>query len=132
MHPFKSDFYGHHLKTLVLGYIRPELNYTSRGVPCVVSLLCTPGLLKLARGTYRRHRDGQESGYELSFSASIRKICGRPILFLVEVYTFRSFTACLFKISPEAMIYASKYRILMPLTCKLVATSTSGTMRMIE
>jgi FAD synthase len=31
MHQFKHDFYGHHLKTLVLGYIRPELDYTSRG-----------------------------------------------------------------------------------------------------
>lgn len=31
MHEFKSDFYGHELKALVLGYIRPELDYTSRG-----------------------------------------------------------------------------------------------------
>jgi FAD synthase len=31
MHEFKTDFYGHHLKSLVLGYIRPELDYTSRG-----------------------------------------------------------------------------------------------------
>ncbi|KII95878.1 hypothetical protein PLICRDRAFT_34828 [Plicaturopsis crispa FD-325 SS-3] len=30
MHEFKSDFYGHELKALVLGYIRPELDYTSR------------------------------------------------------------------------------------------------------
>jgi riboflavin kinase len=35
MHGFKADFYGHHLKTLVLGYIRPELDYTSRG-KCIV------------------------------------------------------------------------------------------------
>jgi riboflavin kinase len=31
MHEFKSDFYGHELKAIVLGYIRPELDYTSRG-----------------------------------------------------------------------------------------------------
>jgi len=31
MHPFNSDFYGHEMKAIVLGYIRPELNYTSRG-----------------------------------------------------------------------------------------------------
>ena len=31
MHPFDSDFYGHEMKAIVLGYIRPELNYTSRG-----------------------------------------------------------------------------------------------------
>ncbi|KAH7931293.1 riboflavin kinase [Leucogyrophana mollusca] len=30
MHEFQSDFYGHNMKALVLGYIRPELDYTSR------------------------------------------------------------------------------------------------------
>lgn len=35
MHQFKADFYGHNMNALVLGYIRPELDYTSRGVlPC--------------------------------------------------------------------------------------------------
>jgi riboflavin kinase len=31
MHEFQSDFYGHEMKAIVLGYIRPELDYTSRG-----------------------------------------------------------------------------------------------------
>ena len=31
MHNFKSDFYGHEMKVIVLGYIRPELDYISRG-----------------------------------------------------------------------------------------------------
>lgn len=31
MHDFKSDFYGYELRAIVLGYIRPELDYTSRG-----------------------------------------------------------------------------------------------------
>jgi len=31
MHEFQSDFYGHEMKAVVLGYIRPELDYTSRG-----------------------------------------------------------------------------------------------------
>lgn len=31
MHKFSSDFYGCELKALVLGYIRPELDYISRG-----------------------------------------------------------------------------------------------------
>jgi FAD synthase len=31
MHTFDSDFYGHDMKVVVLGYIRPELDYTSRG-----------------------------------------------------------------------------------------------------
>jgi len=31
MHEFPDDFYGHHMKVLVLGYVRPQLDYTSRG-----------------------------------------------------------------------------------------------------
>ena len=31
MHDFKSDFYGYDMQAVVLGYIRPELDYTSRG-----------------------------------------------------------------------------------------------------
>ncbi|KAJ7638593.1 riboflavin kinase [Roridomyces roridus] len=30
MHEFDADFYGYDLKAVVLGYIRPELDYTSR------------------------------------------------------------------------------------------------------
>ncbi|TFK27053.1 riboflavin kinase [Coprinopsis marcescibilis] len=30
MHEFQSDFYGYEMKAIVLGYIRPELDYTSR------------------------------------------------------------------------------------------------------
>jgi riboflavin kinase len=30
MHNFKADFYGYEMRALVLGYIRPELDYTSR------------------------------------------------------------------------------------------------------
>ncbi|KAA1466110.1 riboflavin kinase [Dentipellis sp. KUC8613] len=30
MHDFTSDFYGHEMRAVVLGYIRPELDYTSR------------------------------------------------------------------------------------------------------
>jgi riboflavin kinase len=31
MHEYKHDFYGYELRAIVLGYIRPELDYTSRG-----------------------------------------------------------------------------------------------------
>jgi len=37
MHEFKSDFYGQELRVLVLGYIRPELDYISRG-GCPISM----------------------------------------------------------------------------------------------
>ncbi|ETW84288.1 hypothetical protein HETIRDRAFT_415995 [Heterobasidion irregulare TC 32-1] len=30
LHDYKSDFYGNEMRALVLGYIRPELDYTSR------------------------------------------------------------------------------------------------------
>ncbi len=42
MHDFSSDFYGHEMKAIVLGYIRPELDYVSRGWSFVTSslLLC--------------------------------------------------------------------------------------------
>jgi riboflavin kinase len=31
MHDFKFDFYGHDMQAVILGYIRPELDYTSKG-----------------------------------------------------------------------------------------------------
>jgi len=31
MHEFNADFYGRDMQAVVLGYIRPELDYTSRG-----------------------------------------------------------------------------------------------------
>lgn len=34
LHEFHEDFYGYQLKAVVLGYIRPELDYTSRGELC--------------------------------------------------------------------------------------------------
>lgn len=34
MHNFTSDFYGFEMKAVVLGYIRPELDYVSRGEFC--------------------------------------------------------------------------------------------------
>lgn len=30
MHTFSNDFYGREMRVVVLGYIRPELDYTSR------------------------------------------------------------------------------------------------------
>lgn len=32
LHEFQSDFYGYEMRVLVLGYIRPEFDYISRGV----------------------------------------------------------------------------------------------------
>ncbi len=32
MHDFSGDFYDHNMKVAILGYIRPELDYVSRGM----------------------------------------------------------------------------------------------------
>ena len=42
MHDFKSDFYGAELKVMVLGYIRPELDYVSSGklIFCLTASHC--------------------------------------------------------------------------------------------
>jgi riboflavin kinase len=32
MHPYHNDFYGKEMKVMVLGYIRPEYNYVSKGL----------------------------------------------------------------------------------------------------
>jgi len=37
MHDFKSDFYGYDMQAVILGYIRPELDYTSKGSPFALS-----------------------------------------------------------------------------------------------
>ncbi|KAG8218837.1 riboflavin kinase, partial [Butyriboletus roseoflavus] len=39
MHTFNADFYGCKLKALVLGYIRPELDYISRGKELLEALI---------------------------------------------------------------------------------------------
>lgn len=31
MHEYSTDFYGSEMRVMVLGYIRPELDYTTRG-----------------------------------------------------------------------------------------------------
>ncbi|KAJ3509269.1 hypothetical protein NLJ89_g5313 [Agrocybe chaxingu] len=39
IHEFESDFYGYEMRAIVLGYIRPELDYISRGKQPVVVVL---------------------------------------------------------------------------------------------
>ena len=41
MHEFDKDFYGFEMRSIVLGYIRPELDYTSRGNVVVFPALGT-------------------------------------------------------------------------------------------
>lgn len=39
IHPFAHDFYGHDMSVLVLGYIRPELDYVSKGSSALTYVL---------------------------------------------------------------------------------------------
>ena len=34
IHQYEQDFYGEELKIVILGFIRPELNYTTKGRKC--------------------------------------------------------------------------------------------------
>ena len=63
MHKFDTDFYGYELRAIVLGYIRPELDYTSRGRSCI---LRDEGADVYFRGTDRGHRRRQTRGIELA------------------------------------------------------------------
>lgn len=38
MHQFPTNFYGHTMAVMVLGYIRPELDYISKGTLPLPSL----------------------------------------------------------------------------------------------
>lgn len=52
---YDNDFYGKEMKVIVLGYIRPEYNYTSKGI----SKTFTAHI----RGTDRRYKDGYKGSF---------------------------------------------------------------------
>ncbi len=57
MHQFPHDFYGHHLKILILGFIRKELDYVSK--QALIDDIATDievARRSLARSTYERYR----------------------------------------------------------------------------
>ncbi|EJF62909.1 riboflavin kinase [Dichomitus squalens LYAD-421 SS1] len=57
MHDFRGDFYGHDLKVMVLGYIRPELDYVSR--EALIEDIETDkrvAIKSLARPSYQRYQ----------------------------------------------------------------------------
>ncbi|KZT12924.1 riboflavin kinase [Laetiporus sulphureus 93-53] len=57
MHDFCSDFYGHEMKAVVLGYIRPELDYTSREALIEdIEMDKRVALKSLARPAYERYK----------------------------------------------------------------------------
>ena len=58
MHDFESDFYGHDMQAVILGYIRPELDYTSKGssFPAFDQNLVAD--ISSSRGSHRRYQHG--------------------------------------------------------------------------
>lgn len=58
MHDFKSDFYGHDMQAVVLGYIRPELDYTSKGLNSLRAFGQSHVDIPSSRGSHRRYQYG--------------------------------------------------------------------------
>ena len=52
---YDNDFYGKEMKVIVLGYIRPEYNYTSKGI--------SKTFMAHIRGTDRRYQDGYKGSF---------------------------------------------------------------------
>lgn len=67
MHPFAHDFYGHEMSVLILGYIRPELDYVSKG-------MLAPVPANLSRGSYSRYSDRRKSRFEISQQTSVCRL----------------------------------------------------------
>ncbi len=80
IHEFEDDFYGAELKLIILGYIRPEMNYSSMGklLHCIsgrspLSKFCFPTV----SNTFASKKYG--SNYELNFDQ-------RPIFPIVAIF----------------------------------------------
>lgn len=56
MHEYTADFYGMELRAVVLGYIRPELDFTTMGALYLHTSFFIDRSL-LIRGTDRNYRD---------------------------------------------------------------------------
>jgi hypothetical protein len=67
MHPFTHDFYGHEMSVLVLGYIRPELDYVSKGE--LVSVRHPSSVLLLSKALFVEWRRGCASDGSSSSSS---------------------------------------------------------------
>ncbi|KZT58750.1 riboflavin kinase [Calocera cornea HHB12733] len=58
IHKFEKDFYGHEISVVVLGYIRPELDYTSREALIEdIAMDIRVTLNSLARPAYTKFKD---------------------------------------------------------------------------
>lgn len=84
IYQYASDFYSHEIKVIVLGYIRPELDYVSKGrllLPSPSPLF--PPLTRPAptqrRGSDRGHQHGQAGRHQLARSAELFVIPGRRV-----------------------------------------------------
>ncbi|KAJ7368058.1 riboflavin kinase [Mycena albidolilacea] len=69
MHEFKSDFYGYDMNALVLGYIRPELDYTTREALIEdIEIDKRVALNSLDRPAYAKYKE--DSHFDLSCSVN--------------------------------------------------------------
>lgn len=72
IHPFQNDFYAHDMSVLVLGYVRPELDYVSKealisdintDVKVALNSLARPTWAKYASHPYLIGRPGGSQGF---------------------------------------------------------------------
>ncbi|KAJ7507519.1 hypothetical protein B0H11DRAFT_2153194 [Mycena galericulata] len=71
MHEFRSDFYGYEMKALVLGYIRPELDYTSREALIEdIEVDKRVALNSLARPQYEKYKEDPHFDLSCTLPAS--------------------------------------------------------------
>jgi hypothetical protein len=77
MHTFVSDFYGRDMKAVVLGYIRPELDYTSRGAPAACPD-CGRSPNNSERGPDRGYSDRHSRGRKVAAAPRVSEIFGPP------------------------------------------------------
>ena len=72
MHDFPTDFYGYEMRAVVLGYIRPELDYVSKGA--LRGQSSDTVLTFIIRAADSGHRDGQTGRH--SFARQTRVALG--------------------------------------------------------
>ena len=92
MKEYDHDFYGEQMRVIVLGYIRPEYDYISKGN---FSDAGTNG-----RGIDRRYQDGYESGLRIIKACGLSKIQNFRLLECI-IYHMMTYTISILNVEKE-------------------------------
>ena len=122
MKEYDHDFYGEQMRVIVLGYIRPEYDYISKGN---FSDAGTNG-----RGIDRRYQDGYESGLRIIKACGLSKIQNFRLLECI-IYHMMTYTTLKTKKDEYGVLCTSfETSLLMPLlgrTTQFLTTTPSPT-----